>query len=134
MIKQTFTWILASCAILLIAGCESSPPAPPEPVTLTDEETIEATVVAVDLASSAVTLRGPDGQEGTLVVPEARIYAFSALLQLLEAEPGRDGLSRRELRRLAGCCYRLAMYCHCHLIVKCQCLSPHTRFHLQQDL
>ena len=80
MIKRTFTWILASCAILLIAGCESSPPAPPEPVTLTDEETIEATVVAVDLASSAVTLRGPDGQEGTLVVPEAR--------NLAQVEPG----------------------------------------------
>lgn len=80
MIKQTFTWILAGCAIFLIAGCENSPPAPPEPVTLTDEETIEATVVAVDLASSAVTLRGPDGQEGTLVVPEAR--------NLAQVEPG----------------------------------------------
>ncbi len=65
------TLLLAGC-IALIAACQSAPPAP---VTLTDEETVEATVVAVDPTNSMVTLRGPGGQEGTLVVPEARNLA-----------------------------------------------------------
>ena len=77
MTRQLFAWILAGCVIFLIAACQSAPPAP---VTLTDEETVEATVVAVDPANSMVTLRGPDGQEGTLVVPEAR--------NLAQVEPG----------------------------------------------
>lgn len=80
MIKQLNTWVLTVVALFLIAACESTPPAPPSPVTLTDEESVEATVVAVDQANSAVTLRGPDGQEGTLVVPEAR--------NLAQVEPG----------------------------------------------
>jgi hypothetical protein len=80
MIKELNTWVLTVFVLILISGCESAPPAPPAPVTLTDEETIEATVVAVDPANSAVTLRGPDGQEGTLVVPEAR--------NLAQVEPG----------------------------------------------
>ena len=80
MIKQLNTWVLTVFALILISACESAPPAPPAPVTLTDEESIEATVVAVDLTNSAVTLSGPDGQEGTLVVPEAR--------NLAQVEPG----------------------------------------------
>jgi hypothetical protein len=70
------TMLLAG-SMALIGACQS---APPEPVTLTDEESIEATVVAVDPASSTVTLRGPGGQEGSLVVPEAR--------NLDQVEPG----------------------------------------------
>ena len=68
---------LLAASIVLIAACQS---APPEPVTLTDEEIIEATVIAVDPTSSTVSLRGPGGQEGSLVVPVA--------LNLEQVEPG----------------------------------------------
>ena len=77
MTKRFHSLLLAGISIFLIAACQSTPPAP---VTLTDEESIEATVIAVDPANSMVTLRGPGGQEGTLVVPEAR--------NLAQVEPG----------------------------------------------
>jgi len=59
--------------ILLIAvGCQSTPPAP---VEFADQESLEATVVAVDAVARTLTLRGDDGEELTVQVPEARNLA-----------------------------------------------------------
>lgn len=57
---------------LSVAGCQSAPPAP---VEFTDEDSVEATVTAVDVAASTLTLRGDDGEELTVSVPEARNLA-----------------------------------------------------------
>ena len=54
---------------LLASGCAATPPTP---VEFTDEESVEATVVAVDVAANSVTLRGPSGDDLTLRVAEAR--------------------------------------------------------------
>ena len=62
---------------LWAGGCQTTPPetAPPKPVEFTDQESIEATVIAVDAAAKVVTLQGPDGSEVTMRVPEARNLA-----------------------------------------------------------
>lgn len=62
-------------ALLLIAGCATSTPRP-EPFEVSDSETIEATVTAVDAGQRRITLRGPRGDSLTLRAgPEMRNFA-----------------------------------------------------------
>ncbi len=49
------------------------------------------------------------GEELRLLVPDARMYSFSALFQLLESADRRGDLSPRERRRLEGWCEEDAM-------------------------
>jgi len=62
-------WFCAGSAMILFAGCAASPP---EPIEFTNEESLEATVTAVDVESQLVTLRGASGDEITIRVPAAR--------------------------------------------------------------
>lgn len=65
------------CLAWVLGGCAT---APPEPVAFTDQESIEATVTAVDPDNSLLSLRGADGSEITILVPGAR--------NLAQVEPG----------------------------------------------
>jgi hypothetical protein len=55
--------------MILFVGCAASPP---EPIEFTDEESVEATVTAVDVERQLVTLRAAAGDEITIRVPAAR--------------------------------------------------------------
>ncbi|MGE0621391.1 MAG: hypothetical protein AB7I04_17445 [Pseudomonadales bacterium] len=71
--RPSWTWLVALLSVAgIVAGCQTTPPAP---VEFTDEESVEATVVAVDAAAKTVTLRRDDGEELTIQVPEARNLA-----------------------------------------------------------
>lgn len=72
---RRFTWI-GLVVVLLTGGCQATPPAP---VEFSDEESVEATVTAVDVAASSVTLRDADGDEQTFFVPGARNLAQVAV-------------------------------------------------------
>jgi hypothetical protein len=61
--------------VLLASGCETTPPAP-ESVEFQTEESVEATIVAIDRGNRMVTLEAADGQQATIEVPpEARNLA-----------------------------------------------------------
>lgn len=61
--------VCAGVFVAFLAGCAS---APPKPVELAEEESVQATVTAVDVARKLVTLRGTAGDEITIRVPAAR--------------------------------------------------------------
>jgi hypothetical protein len=65
------------CLAWVVSGCATAPPAP---IEFTDQESIEATVTAVDPDNSLLSLRGADGGEITILVPGAR--------NLAQVEPG----------------------------------------------
>jgi hypothetical protein len=63
--------VLAS--LLLLGACASEPP---EPVTIEDSQSVTATVEAINVTTRMVTLRGPTGDQFTLMAaPEIRNLA-----------------------------------------------------------
>ncbi|MFW2404856.1 MAG: hypothetical protein ACN4GT_08815 [Gammaproteobacteria bacterium] len=86
-------------AIAALAGCDS----PPKPLEVTEVQEIEATVIAADLETRRLVLRGPQGNElGLRAGPEVRNLAQVEVGDILRvsyytgfvvamAEPGKAG-------------------------------------------
>jgi Cu/Ag efflux protein CusF len=87
---------LAIATIVLVAACQSAPPAP---VSLSDTETVTATVEKIDPAKRLLTLRSPSGDLVTVQVdpavvnfPQIKVgdkvsatYTESVLVQLVSS-------------------------------------------------
>jgi hypothetical protein len=56
--------ILAVALVAALSACNSTPPAPTGPVTISsDQITLEGSITRVDHANRMITIRGPDGGE-----------------------------------------------------------------------
>lgn len=96
--RRLGAWVCTAGALALFASCAAKPP---EPIEFTDEESLEATVTAVDVDRKLVSLRGAAGDEITIRVPAARnlsqvdsgdtlIVTYSARYRASLAEPGKS--------------------------------------------
>jgi len=68
------TTLAAACSLALVLALTgpalATEIAAPQPIVVKDKLTVKATVVAIDHANRTVTLRGPEGNEVTLVVDD----------------------------------------------------------------
>jgi len=74
MIPKRIALLILALAGALVAGCETTPPAP-ESASITDEVVAQATVVAIDKETREVTLERTDGAAMVVVAgPEVRNF------------------------------------------------------------
>jgi hypothetical protein len=65
--KKPSIAVVVACGFALIAGCVTAP----KPLEMTSVEEVSAVVTALDLPTRSLTLKGPAGNEFTVIVDQA---------------------------------------------------------------